>query len=80
MKPTDHNTTQQEAEEALDGGRLWVEMSNGKKYVMRRNGKTKTWKTRPGEYSIPYKATFKATGRIDPYSLSCGYFFIGDNE
>jgi len=37
----------------------------GGAYEARRNGATKTWKTRPGEFRIPIKIGFKGYGYID---------------
>ncbi len=37
----------------------------GQVYKIRRSGKTKTWKTRPGEFRIPYKVGFAGTGTIN---------------
>lgn len=37
----------------------------GAPYEARRNGATKTWKTRPGEFRIPIKIGFKGYGYID---------------
>lgn len=39
--------------------------ARGGPYEARRNGRTKTWKTRPGEFSIPIKIGFKGHGTID---------------
>src|SRR5215470_1573103 len=45
--------TRQELETALDAGKLFAHMRNGKWWRLRRNGKTQTWKTRPTEFRIP---------------------------
>lgn len=37
----------------------------GAPYEARRNGRTQTWKTRPGEFRIPVKIGFKSYGYID---------------
>lgn len=37
----------------------------GAPYQARRNGATKTWKSRPGEFKIPIKIGFKSYGYID---------------
>jgi hypothetical protein len=37
----------------------------GGPYAARRNGATKTWKTRPGEFRVPIKIGFKGYGYID---------------
>ena len=37
----------------------------GTPYEARRNGATKTWKTRPGEFRIPIKIGFRGYGYID---------------
>ena len=36
---------------------------------VRRNGATKTWKTRPGEFRIPVKAGLKSCGEVTHTSL-----------
>ena len=43
-------------ETALDSGRVSVRMRNGNLWKVRRNGKTQTWKRKPGEFRIPIKA------------------------
>lgn len=53
-----------EVERALDARQLQVMMSNGRWWDCRRNGRTKTWKTRPGEFRIPVKAGLRACGYI----------------
>ena len=44
---------QHAVEQALDAGHLWVLMANKRWWLARRNGRTQTWKTRPGEFRIP---------------------------
>jgi hypothetical protein len=56
--------TLQQIETALDSGQLWAKMGNGRTWCARRNGQTKTWKTRPGEFQIPVKAGFRACGYV----------------
>ncbi len=51
-------------EEALDNHRLFIRMSNQNMWKARRNGKTQTWKTRPGEFRIPIKAGFTVCGAL----------------
>jgi len=53
-----------EIERALDERRLWARMYNGRTWLARRNGRTKTWKTRPGEFQIPVKAGFHSCGYV----------------
>lgn len=53
-----------EIEAALDQGRVEAHMANGNWWRVRRNGQTKTWKTRPGEFRIPVKAGLRACGYI----------------
>jgi hypothetical protein len=57
--------TKHEIETALNAHSLWASMRNGRYWVMRRNGATQLWKTRPAEFSIPVKAGLKACARID---------------
>ncbi len=47
-------------EQALQSGAIWAQMANGRWWRVRRNGATKTWKTRPGEFRIPIKAGLRA--------------------
>lgn len=52
-------------ETALDTGRLFVAMQNGNWWKARRNGATKTWKTRPTEFRIPFKCGLRTCGALD---------------
>ena len=51
-------------ESALAEGIIFAQMQNGRYWKIRRNGKTQTWKTRPGEFRIPVKAGFKSYGEL----------------
>jgi hypothetical protein len=51
-------------ENALDSHQLFVRMRNGNFWQCRRNGATKLWKTRPGEFRIPIKFGFKGYGEV----------------
>lgn len=51
-------------EAALDAGKLFSKAFNGREYRCRRNGATKTWKTRPGHFQIPVKAGFRSCGYV----------------
>lgn len=53
-----------EIERALSEGRINVQMNNGRFWHVRRNGRTKLWKTRPGEFQIPIKAGMFAHGYL----------------
>lgn len=53
-----------EIEKLLDAHMLEAEMNNGRWWTVRRNGKTKTWKTRPNEFSIPIKAGLRSCAYI----------------
>ena len=56
--------TLNQIELALDSGKLSVRMRNGNFWRIRRNGATKLWKTRPGEFKIPVKAGLKVCDYI----------------
>ena len=56
--------TQQEIEAILDAGKLGVKTRSGRVWRARRNGRTQTWKTRPGEFRIPAKAGLRDTFQI----------------
>jgi len=51
-------------ETALAAGSLWVAMNNGRWWNARRNGATKTWKTRPSEFHVPIKFGLRGTARL----------------
>jgi len=57
--------TRQEYDEALDKHRLYLVMPNGKCYLMRRNGMTRTWKREPERFEIPCKYSFRGYYTID---------------
>lgn len=61
-------------EAALDGGHIEAEMGNGRWWRVRRNGQTKTWKTRPGEFQIPVKAGLRSCAYLRHDNL--GYFRV----
>ena len=61
--------TRQQFETALDAGKLEVQLTNGRWYRVRRNGKTKTWKTRPGEFETPIKWCLRNCGRVSDMSI-----------
>jgi hypothetical protein len=55
-------------EGALERKQLWVAMTNGRYWAVRRNGATKLWKTRPDNFSIPVKAGLRLATRIEQNS------------
>jgi hypothetical protein len=61
--------TRQDIEAALDQNRLFLKMRNGNSWRCRRNGKTRTWKTRPGHFYIPIKAGFKLYAAVEHTDL-----------
>ncbi len=65
-------TTKAEFEAALDAGRVQVQCQNGRWYDVRRNGQTKTWKTRPTEWQIPIKWAFRSCGTASNTSVDSG--------
>jgi hypothetical protein len=56
--------TLQVCEAALDGGRLFGYMGNGRWWKLRRNGRTKLWERDPSRWQIPVKAGLRAYGTI----------------
>jgi hypothetical protein len=54
-----------EIEAALDEGRLYLAMSNGSWYILRRNGRTKTWRRSAERFYIPVKWGMYGYGVID---------------
>ena len=46
-------------ENALDSGRIYAETRKGTLWLVRRNGKTKTWKRDQDRFEIPAKAGFR---------------------
>lgn len=65
-------------EQALDAGKLRVLTQRGTLWHVRRNGKTRTLKTRPGEFIIPIKYGFKSYGRIDHNNVDSSELVIVD--
>lgn len=44
---------------ALDHHHIWARTRQGRYWLVRRNGATKLWKTRPEDFKIPVKAGLK---------------------
>jgi len=57
-------TSRAQIESALDKHMLYGQMQSGAFWLLRRNGCTKTWKTRPGEFQIPVKCGFSCYGTV----------------
>ena len=53
-----------EIELALANHNLFALMNHGNYWRLRRNGRTKLWKTRPMDFCIPFKAGMNAYGQI----------------
>jgi hypothetical protein len=64
--------TRVQIETALDEGKLEAAMNSGRWW---RNGKTQTWKTRPGEFRIPIKAGLKSCGEITDLNMDDASLF-----
>ena len=64
--------TQEEANKALDSGEVKALSSRGTWLSCRRNGKTKTWVTRPNDFRIPVSIGFRSHGYIT-HDTSHGY-------
>jgi outer membrane protein assembly factor BamB len=56
-------------ETALDSHQIYVRVRNGNLWQVRRNGATKLWKTRPGEFRIPIKYGLKNHGEITHHDV-----------
>ena len=63
--------TQEEANKAIDSGEVKALSSRGTWWSCRRNGKTKTWVTRPNDFRIPVKIGFRSCGYIYHDTLFC---------
>lgn len=55
-------TSRSDIEAALDADKLYVQVASGAWWLARRNGKTKTWKTRPNDYRVPIKCGLRTCG------------------
>ena len=75
---TPRTYTLEEIERTLSQGLLKVQAPNGNFWSARRNGATKTWVTRPGEWRIPLKIGFKGYGEITHQNV-CGRPGDGNN-
>jgi hypothetical protein len=69
--------TLQSIEGCLASGQLWAHTRNGRYWVLRRNGMTQKWKTRPADYRIPVKAGLKSCGEVTHRSAVA---LIGDTN
>lgn len=67
-----------EIEKALAERRLYLHMLNGNYWLARRNGKTQTWKTRPGHFRIPVKAGLKSCMSITHDTPSDAFMIKGE--
>lgn len=75
--------TQQQADRLVDAGELEVAMQHGRWWRVRRNGRTQTWKTRPGHYRIPLKMGLRGYTELTHSDVveecreerNCGAFF-----
>lgn len=68
--------TRAEFETALDAGNVKARMSNGNLWMVKRNGRTQTWKTRPSEFRIPIKIGFRDYGSVDQRNINSGELVI----
>jgi hypothetical protein len=57
--------TRENLDNYLDGGVLYIAMTNGKWYRVRRNGKTKLWKSDASKFRLPIKYGFRHYGYLD---------------
>ena len=62
--------TQHELETALDAGKIYCHVGTRRPWMVRRNGMTQLWKTRPGEFRIPVKIGFRSYGQLTHDNLS----------
>jgi hypothetical protein len=68
--------TREQIETALDRHQLKARMTNGRLWQIKRNGATKTWKTRPNEFRIPIKIGFRLYDYIDQDNFNSDGFVI----
>ena len=59
-------------DELLDAGKIYIRMTTGKWWQIRRNGKTRTWKRNANRFAIPCKAGMYEYGTIDESFLQSG--------
>lgn len=57
-------TTSYDIERALDSGTVWIRMTSGNYWLVRRNGATKRWARDPLRFAIPIKYGLNFTTRI----------------
>jgi hypothetical protein len=53
---------------ALDDGNLWAAMMDGRYWRLRRNGRTRLWKTQRDRFEIPVKCGIRSYATITQYS------------
>jgi hypothetical protein len=65
----------EQIEANLEAGAIRAPATSGNAWSVRRNGRTRTWKTRPFDFEIPVKIGFKYYSMIDQSST-----FATDNS
>lgn len=63
--------TREQADEAIDKIGVKGLSNRNTWWSVRRNGQTKTWKTKPGKFCIPIKVGYKSYGYITETSIFC---------
>jgi hypothetical protein len=64
--------TREAFEAALDHAQLWTKVGS-KWYLVRRNGRTRLWKSDPGRFLIPVKFRFRDTARVESRHFNSGF-------
>lgn len=71
--------TREEFETALDEHRLWIveyQVQGRKNFLVRRNGRTKTWAKDASRFEIPIKWKLRNTARINEKVALSAWFVI----
>ena len=61
---------------ALDRGQLKLRQPNGNLWMVRRNGQTKRWVSRPGHFRIPLKIGFRSHAYLTHESIHDERFVV----
>lgn len=65
-------------ERALDSHKVKARVSNGNLWMVKRNGKTRTWKRDADRFEIPIKMGFKSYGLVTQDNINSDALVIID--
>lgn len=70
--------TRQDFEIALDAGKVKMRRPNGNLWMVKRNGRTQTWKESPNTFHVPIKIGFRTYGSVNQRNINSDELIIAD--